>query len=263
MRTNVDAPVPTSTSPLAEGWSLHELDSVDSTNRRAAPLPAWSAVTARTQTAGRGRHDRRWVSDTGGLWLSAVLPTTGEFERWSLLPLAAGLGVCQALTSFGLAGHRLRWPNDIMIGPTKLAGLLVERFRPATAVVGIGINYDNRPEADDPGLTGTVARLTDLLHVAPARHVLRDAVLTALRHAHRLLAADRAADLVEQLSPYWRRLPVRVTLRPDGAQLDGHFAGVDPAGRLLLKTDHGSPRSLAPHEVELLRELSSTDTDRP
>ncbi len=257
----VDTHTPSASTSEVDAWVLQELDEVDSTNRRAASLPAWSAVTARTQTAGRGRHDRRWVSDAGGLWLSAVVPTTGEFERWSLLPLAAGLGVCQALSSFGLTGHRLRWPNDIMIGPTKLAGLLVERFRPATAVVGIGINYDNRPEADDPELAGTVARLTDLLHVSPARNVLRDGVLTALRHAHGLLAADRAAALVEQLSPYWRRLPVRLTLRPDGAQLDGRFAGVDPTGRLLLETEQSGTRALAPHEVELLRELSPTDTD--
>lgn len=262
MSSAVDAPPPVPPAFGAEGWCVHELDQVDSTNRRAASLPAWSAVTARTQTAGRGRHDRRWVSDAGGLWLSAVVPTAQEFERWSLLPLAAGLGVCQALSSFGLSGHRLRWPNDIMIGPTKLAGLLVERFRPATAVVGIGINYDNRPEADDPSLAGAVARLTDLLHVSPARDVLRDAVLTALRHTHALLAADRAADLVEQLSPYWRHLPVRVTLRPDGAQFDGRFVGVDPTGCLLLETAQASIRSLAPHEVELLRELSPTDTDR-
>jgi BirA family biotin operon repressor/biotin-[acetyl-CoA-carboxylase] ligase len=240
---------------------LHALDSVDSTNRHAAELPAWSAVTARTQTAGRGRHARHWVSDGGGLWLSAVVPTPEAFERWSLLPLAAGFAVCHALTSFGLTGQRLRWPNDIMIGPAKLAGILVERFRPATVVVGIGINYDNRPEADDPSLVGAVARVAELLPSPPARDVLRDGVLSALRRAHHLLASDRGAELAAQLSPYWRRTRVRVTLRPNGAQLDGRFAGVDPAGRLLLETGAALTRSLAPHEVELLRELFPTDSE--
>lgn len=262
MPTNIEPPAPFTATSVAGGWALHELDTVGSTNRYGASLPGWSAVTARTQTAGRGRHDRRWVSDAGGLWLSAVVPTTEDFERWSLLPLAAGLAICHALTSFGLTGHRLRWPNDIMIGPTKLAGILVERFRPATAVVGMGINYSNRPETDDPVLAGTVARLTDLLHVSPARDVLRDTVLDSLRHAHDLLACDRAAELVDRLSPYWRRVPVRVTLRPAGNQIEGRFAGVDPTGRLLVETAPASTLSLAPHEVELLRELSPTDTDR-
>ncbi len=252
---------PTATSSTTDdSWTLVELDEVDSTNRHAAQLPAWTAVTARTQTAGRGRHDRRWVSDSGGLWLSAVVPADGAFERWSLLPLAAGLALCETFSSLGLAGHRLRWPNDIMIGPAKLAGILVERFRPTTAVVGMGINLDNRPESADPALAGAVARLSDLLPGAPSRTAVRDAVLAGLRRAHQLLATDHADTLVQGLAPYWRRLPVNVTLRPGGEMCSGRFAGVDPTGRLLLESPVGV-RSLAPHEVELLREISPTDSD--
>jgi BirA family biotin operon repressor/biotin-[acetyl-CoA-carboxylase] ligase len=261
MTTTAHAPSPTAPATSAAGWALHELDSVGSTNQFAAPLPPWSAVTARTQTAGRGRHERRWVSDEGGLWLSAVVPAPSDSQHWSLLPLAAGLAVCQALSSFGLAGQRLRWPNDIMIGPAKLAGILVERFGPTSAVVGIGINYDNRPESADPALAGAVARVAERLPAPPARIVLRDAVLTSLRQAHHLLATGRAAELATQLSPYWRRIPVRVTMRTGGAVVDGRFAGVDPTGRLLLETDPTTTRSLAPHEVELLRELFPTDID--
>ena len=253
-------PTPAATA-LAGGWTFYELDTVGSTNQFAAALAPWSAVTARTQTAGRGRHDRRWVSDAGGLWLSAVVPAPGNSHDWSLLPLAAGLAVCQALASFGLAGQRLRWPNDIMIGPAKLAGILVERFRPTSAVVGIGINYDNHPELADTALAGAVARVAELLPAPPTRAALRDAVLTALRQAHGLLATDRAAALVELLSPYWRRTGVRVTLRPNGVSCDGRFAGVDPAGRLLLEGAPATTRSFAPHEVELLRELFPTDID--
>jgi BirA family biotin operon repressor/biotin-[acetyl-CoA-carboxylase] ligase len=245
---------------VAEIWTLHDLDRVDSTNRHAAHLPAWSAVTARTQTAGRGRHDRRWVSDAGGLWLSAVVPAAGSPERWTLLPLVAGLALCEAFSTFGLAGHRLRWPNDIMVGRAKLAGILVERFHPATAVVGLGVNLTNRPEAADPALAGTVARLPDLLPGPPSREVVRDAILTALTRAHALLATGDTTSLTRGLCPYWRHLPVSVTLRPEGKIIEGTFAGVDPSGRLLLESPVGL-RALAPHEVELLREHSPTDTD--
>lgn len=245
---------------VAEIWTLHELAQVDSTNRHAASLPAWSAVTARTQTAGRGRHNRHWVSDAGGLWLSAVVPAEGTPERWTLLPLVAGLALCDAFASFGLAGHRLRWPNDIMVGRAKLAGILVERFHPSTAVIGLGVNLDNRPESADPALAGTVARLPDLLPTPPSRETVRDTILAALRRAHALLATGDTAALAQGLTPYWRHLPVRVTLRPDGKIIDGTFAGVDPSGRLLLECSVGL-RALAPHEVELLREHSPTDTD--
>jgi BirA family biotin operon repressor/biotin-[acetyl-CoA-carboxylase] ligase len=248
------------TATPAEAWAFRELDSVDSTNHHAANLPAWTAVTARTQTAGRGRHDRRWVSDVGGLWLSAVVPAAGAHERWSLLPLAAGLALCEAFTALGLAGHRLRWPNDIMVGRAKLAGILVERFRADTAVVGLGINYANHPEAAAPELAGSVARITELLAAPPSLTELRARILAALRRAHAFLATDNSAALVAALAPYWRRLPVAVTLRPHGEKCSGCFVGVDPNGRLLLESPVGL-RALAPHEVELLREDLPTDTD--
>lgn len=250
-------PSPDSQSPA---WTLHELEAVDSTNRYGARLPAWSAATARTQTAGRGRHDRHWVSDSGGLWLSAVVPAAGAPDRWVLLPLVAGLALCEAFTALGLAGHRLRWPNDIMVGRAKLAGILVERFSADTAVIGLGVNYANHPETAAPELTGTVARLTDLLTPPPPLAGLRDQILLSLRHAHGLLASGRNADLVAALSPYWRRLPVQITLRPGGEKCSGCFAGVDPAGRLLLESSVGL-RSLAPHEVELLREDLPSHSD--
>lgn len=260
MRESPPVPPATPTGAPAAGWHVLELREVDSTNRHAAHLPAWTAVTARTQTAGRGRHDRRWVSDEGGLWLSAVVPTEDTGEHWALLPLAAGLALCEGFAALGLAGHRLRWPNDIMVGPAKLAGILVERFRPATAVVGLGINLTNRPEATDPALTGAVARLPDLLGRPLAATAVRTAVLAALRDTHALLAAGRPDALVAQLAPFWRHLPVNVILRPDGETCSGRFLGVDPAGSLLLESSVGV-RSLAPHEVELLRESSPTDTD--
>ena len=248
------------TGTAAAGWRVQELEAVDSTNRHAAHLPAWTAVTAHTQTAGRGRHDRRWVSDGGGLWLSAVVPLEPADERWSLLPLAAGLALCEAFAGLGLANHRLRWPNDIMVGPAKLAGILVERFHPATAVVGLGVNLTNRPESADPTLAGAVARLPDLLARPLATVAVRDAVLAALQHTHSLLATGQPAALVARLAPYWRHLPVNVTLRPHGETCSGRFLGVDPTGSLLLHSSVGV-RSLAPHEVELLRELSPTDSD--
>ena len=78
-----------SDDPLAfSGWLLEVLPEIDTTNRVAAKLPAWHAVRADTQTAGRGRTGRVWTSDVGGLWLSAVVPCPGPRERWALLPLA-------------------------------------------------------------------------------------------------------------------------------------------------------------------------------
>jgi BirA family biotin operon repressor/biotin-[acetyl-CoA-carboxylase] ligase len=107
MSTVVDRP-----GKIVEDWTVWEYDSVTSTNLVAAELPAWSAVRAETQTAGRGRFQRKWVSDRGGLWLSAVVPTPSPNGR--ILPLLAGVAVCDVLYGLGVRHLRLRWPNDVM-----------------------------------------------------------------------------------------------------------------------------------------------------
>src|SRR5579859_3257989 len=98
-----------------ESWTLQEYQAVSSTNLVAAALPAWTAVRADTQTAGRGRFQRTWISDQGGLWLSAVVPLNQDDLLRRALPLAAGLAICDALRHLGVHGFRLRWPNDVLV----------------------------------------------------------------------------------------------------------------------------------------------------
>lgn len=239
-------------------WEVQRHDVVDSTNRLAARLPAWTAVVAREQTAGRGRYPgRQWMSDRGGLWFSAVLPCPGPASRWSLLPLAAGLALLETLAPFAIPGLHLRWPNDLLAGRRKLAGILVERHTPETAVVGIGLNLVNHPAAADPSLAPVATRLADLVKdrtALDAEHLL-DRLLAALRHEHAHLAADRLLTLTDRLNARWQPArAVAVTLHGDPSPIMGDFLGVDSVGALQIATPHGH-RSLAPLDVELLREL--------
>ena len=167
--------------PLAGGWLLHDYRVVNSTNLVAASMPAWHAVRADTQIAGRGRFQRKWVSDAGGLWLSAVVPVAADPSARLALPLAAGLAVCDALRALGVARLRLRWPNDVLVGGRKLAGLLVDQFAPGLAVVGVGINVANHPETHDPALRNQTARLADLLPAPPSLDQLTALILDHLR----------------------------------------------------------------------------------
>lgn len=225
------------------GWILDVLPETESTNPVAARLPAWHAVRADTQTAGRGRTGRRWVSDAGGLWLSAVLPCPGPREQWAVLPLAAGLALLRALSSLGVSDLRLRWPNDLLVGRRKLAGLLVERHTADTAVVGIGLNVFNHPENAEPGLRGDTVRLAAL-------------VLRSLADAHALLLAGRFSLVADELNLSWTppRL-VSLTLAGQTEPLTGLFLGIDARGRLLLQENAGQTRTLDATQVALLREI--------
>lgn len=240
-----------------EGWRLQVHRELDSTNTAAGPQPAWTAVRATTQTGGRGRtSDRRWISDEGGLWLSAVLPCPGARAKWEILPLAAGWAIVGALRESGVADLRLRWPNDIMVGRRKLAGLLVERYRADTAVVGVGLNVCNFPELANPALEGQTARLADLVPFAPTVDDAARLVLRALQRMHTLLLGDGFPLIADELNEAWSQpRRVEITLAGRACTFEGSFQGIDEHGRLRIATERDGPSTYDATQVALLREL--------
>jgi BirA family transcriptional regulator, biotin operon repressor / biotin---[acetyl-CoA-carboxylase] ligase len=237
-------------------WTVREYEVVSSTNLVAASLPAWHAVRADTQTSGRGRFQRSWTSNAGGLWLTAVVPLACHSPEGRLAPLMAGLAVCEALRSFGIEGLRLRWPNDVLVGPRKLAGLLIDQFTPGLAAVGIGINVTNRPEDGDPLLQGQVARLADLVpSPAPALSLVMSATLRSLRTIWTEVANGGAETVLPRINALWQA-PRTVQLDLDGRILAGEFQGVDVTGRLGLRSPDGNHLFFEPHEVRFLRDIS-------
>lgn len=255
MLATTDIPSEHATSP---GWLLDVVSETSSTNQLAARMPAWHAVRAEVQTAGRGRTGRHWVSDPGGLWLSAVLPCPGPRTEWALLPLAAGHAVCRCLAGLGVSDLRLRWPNDILCGREKLAGLLVERHTADTAVVGIGINVHNHPERDAT-LRTPAARLAELLPPGASDLSLDDLaglVLRALSDAHAALARGDFPRIAAELNASWGppRL-VALDLAGEAAPATGLFTGIDECGRLRLLAPDGRTTAHDPVQVAMLREL--------
>ena len=242
-RVSVDAP-----------WTLHEYGELSSTNLIARTLPPWHAVRADTQTGGYGRTGRSWVSDAGGLWISAVLPTPGPREKWAILPLAAGWAVIEALESIGVGHLRLRWPNDILVGRRKLAGLLLEQFQPGATVIGLGLNIANRPDLAAPELRGLTTSLQEL---APGDYTLADIarlILHAFSHLHQILTHDGFPAIAHLINLQWDTArPVELSLN-NGLSIRGHFSRIDADGRLLLDTG-GHIVTYAASDVALLREL--------
>ena len=244
------------TSVSIEGWSVHEFASLPSTNPVAGALPAWHAVRADIQTGGRGRTGRTWISDVGGLWLSAALPAPGPRKKWSILPLGAGWAVIEALREIGIAGLRLRWPNDILAGRRKLAGLLVEQYQPETVVIGVGINIANRPEAIESSLAGHTIDVKELAGRPVSLQEITRLTLGAFRRLQNLVEQDRFAEIVADINLRWGEArPVQLSLnnRPD--PLNGYFRGVDPEGRLSFIDDRGASHTLEASQVSLLREV--------
>lgn len=253
--TNSDLLLPRRTQAV-DGWTLHSYSTLPSTNPVAGALPAWHAVRADIQTHGHGRTGRTWVSDAGGLWLSAVLPTPGPRQQWAILPLAAGWAAIESLRKIGVTGLRLRWPNDIMAGRRKLAGLLVEQFHPETAVIGIGVNVANQPHRTDPALGNISITLDELAEHHRSLDELTLLLLRAFRDMQLALLHNGFADMAGRINAHWTRSGlVELSLNGREAPVRGSFQGIDAEGRLWFTDPGGSLHTLEASQVALLREV--------
>ena len=229
--------------------------------RARSGAPAGSVLVADHQTAGRGRLDRVWVAPPGAaLTFSTLLaPHPVPVARWPWLPLLVGIAVAEGVRRVAEVDCSLKWPNDVLAGDRKLAGILVERVERdagAVAVVGIGLNV-SLAEDDLPVPTATslsLERAATVDRTVILREVLRS--LEALFLQWRADGGDASRGLVDS---YVRRCStlgreVRVEL-PSGERLEGTATGVDTDGRLEIRTADGR-RLLGAGDVVHVRAVS-------
>lgn len=210
-----------------------------------------TVVLASSQTAGRGRLGRDWVSPRGGAYFSAVLrPGVGPSDV-AALSLVVGLGVARGLMSIGIES-RLKWPNDVLLAGGKVAGVLLEMAAEADAVewvvVGVGLNV--RRDAVSP-VAETAAYLSeerDDVRIA----VALAAVLDGIAEAYGVWLADGFEVLREEYESRLSLMGESVTVRDrDGTVRGaGSVIGVDAAGRLRLLGAQGET-PIAAGEVTL------------
>ncbi len=209
---------------------------LDSTNERAKALaeegaPHGTLVTAEEQTAGRGRQGRSWVSPPrSALLMSLVLRDPPE-----LLPLAAAVAVCDACEP---ASCRIKWPNDVWIDGSKVAGILVEgRPQLGWAVLGIGLNVTAHPAELHATSLQAHGGTTDVEEVL--RHVLSGIEARLAAPAREVLAAWRDRDALRGEQVRWQ-------------EGEGIAAGIADTGALLVETA-GGRLALDAGEVHLSR----------
>ncbi len=205
-------------------------ETIDSTMTAAATLEAGSVVVAAEQTAGQGRHGHSWHSEPGnGLYVSVVLPPS------PVLTLALGLAAVEAIAHVTGVACDLRWPNDVMIGRRKVAGILVQLVD-GQAIAGIGINVNHGEFPAELAEEATSLRLA-----AGGREWPLTELLIELLHAiDRVVPEDKETilRLFTQSSSYAAGRRVTVAL-PDG-MIEGTTRGLDADGFLIVRKDDGT-----------------------
>jgi BirA family transcriptional regulator, biotin operon repressor / biotin---[acetyl-CoA-carboxylase] ligase len=242
---------------LPEGFVLCALDSVASTNdeakRRAEEgAPGGLVVTAKEQVRGRGRYGRSWASPPGNLYASVLLRPDCPMARAAQLSLVAGLALADALEGIGPPGLdvKLKWPNDVLIGGAKVAGLLLEgAARPdgsaAWVIVGSGVNVASCPE-------GTPYPATCLAgegfgELAPLA-VLRP-YLFALADGRKRWQRSGFEPVRKAWLERCMGLGGEIRLRLEGEEISGRFVDLSETGALLLEQAGGRLRTIAAGDV--------------
>jgi BirA family transcriptional regulator, biotin operon repressor / biotin---[acetyl-CoA-carboxylase] ligase len=204
--------------------------------------PEGIVLAAESQTAGRGRLGRRWVSPPrAALTFSVLLRPSGVppgSKGW--VPLLAGIAVASALRAEARVDARLKWPNDVLVQGAKVAGILAEQSGDAI-VVGTGINVSTRQ--DELAATGATSLALAGAACTDREHLLA-CVLTELERWYLTWINAVARQEPGGLRAEYLRLsgtvggPVRVSL-PGGQVLTGMARDVDEAGRLVIRTASG------------------------
>lgn len=275
-----EGPPPTAVVDAARAWPAPFVGiwrRVPSTNEVAKSIaldagalrPVGSVVIAETQTQGKGRFGRTWVSPPGGLYLSVLVEPPAD--SLTLLPLAAGVAVARAVRRVAGVPVQLRWPNDLDWEGRKVAGVLAEvgfrRDSPRLAVVGFGLNLTPvaLPETVTTDASGPPsppgARPPGWLPEGVDRIGLARVLVASLRRALDLLREDPASlrTAWESLSPTARGCRCDVRVRA-AAPVRGTTDGLDAEGGLRILVDGGGIRVV--NESDAVRILHAAQRSR-
>jgi len=229
--------------------------------RAAAGDPEGAVLAAEHQDAGRGRLGRTWVSPPRAALTFSVLlrPAAVPRARLGWLPLLAGVAVAAAVRDLTAVDARLKWPNDVLAGPAKLAGILAEAAGDAV-VVGVGLNVSAGPDGLPPPGPGALPATSLRLQGSPNldRDRLLAGILAGLERRYLTWSRDFGdtertglrAEYTDLCATLGRNIRVEL---PGGRFHDGVAAGVDADGRLLVSMPPGADLPVAAGDVVHLR----------
>ena len=244
------------------------LGAIESTSSTALQLgrqgaAAGTVVMAESQTGGRGRLNRNWLSPPEtGLYFSIILRPLLDPVDLPKITLAAGVAVCKAIEDELCLKPTIKWPNDILLDDRKVGGILSEAGpieqtssgQQTLVVVGIGLNIKKPAGGFPPELLGKATALADHLDKAV---VGEDLVLPIADDLDRQVALLEQGEFQKILDQWQQRDGIRgrklTWVTPLGEKVIGTSLGPDPDGMLQVKDEHGKIHTVISGDVELVK----------
>ena len=241
---------------------LEETDSTSSHLLQGSDDRGARVCLAEVQRQGRGRRGRRWVATP---WHNILLSMAWRFEQGPAtlagLSLAAGVATLRALQAYGVSGVALKWPNDLLWGERKLAGLLVdirgEAAGPCSAIVGLGLNVYLDPR-DAQAIDQPWVDLYTVLKLTIDRNRLAALLIHHFSEMFQHFEADGLAAFRAEWEAHHCYARQRVCLMLGDTRIEGVVQGIDDSGALLIREINGQVRCFHSGEISLRAMVAST-----
>ncbi|MGE3062741.1 MAG: biotin--[acetyl-CoA-carboxylase] ligase [bacterium] len=220
-----------------ENYAL--LDSVDSTNdyvsARIAEGKNSLLAVADSQSNGKGRFSRKWISEKGGLYFSFTRDLSSIGYPLQLYPIACSIGVLKYLESLSIPLLRYKWPNDILVKDRKISGILCELTDKAV-IAGIGVNINIK---NIPNELSYIA--TSVYFIKRREYSLTDAVVSIVKGIGSVENAEQILNFLDNSGMKGRR----IVFQAQENQVEGIVHGFKENGEIILKTDKGHESFIA------------------
>src|SRR5579885_487563 len=241
------------------GNKIYYFDTIDSTQNFATELTKkphenGSIVIARTQTAGRGRLNRKWESPKGGIWLSVLLRSDFDISHVSLFSLATSLALAIAIEKKFKIKPKLKWPNDVTINNKKVAGILIdasiETNKIDYLIAGIGINFKIEPKQVTKKITSKntarygITTLIEKDQMSDPANFIQE-FLYQLEVIHKKMITGAIKEIRKEWIKRSSTIGKNVKVITPTSTISGKALSIDENGSLLISTKNKIQRVVA------------------
>ena len=241
---------------------IYRYTNVSSTNDLARALankgePEGTVVLAEAQNRGRGKWNRRWVSPAGqGIWMSIILKPKLKPEDTARITLMAAVAVVKALENYPGFSAGIKWPNDILLGDKKIAGILsemeTERETVKFIIVGIGLNTNLDLTALPEDLKDGVTSINQELTGPFSQEKLLNEIITRIELYYSLFIREGFSVIREEWQNYSVTLGRQLEAICRGEKIFGQAVGLSENGGLLLRGNSGVITELFGSDIRLV-----------
>ncbi|HWQ67715.1 MAG TPA: biotin--[acetyl-CoA-carboxylase] ligase [Methanospirillum sp.] len=200
-------------------------------------------IIAEEQTGGVGRMGRAWVSPSGGIWITIVLQPNIPIDHLFMLTLAGSVSVARVLRKMFDIGALIKWPNDIIIGDKKVAGILLELGAEGEKVkyclLGMGIDANISVDTLNESIRHMITSISNEVNHEVDRAALLAAILKEFETRYDMITQGEYDAVIREWKTFSSTIGRRVRINTLRTSFEGEAVDIDPSGALVVRRDNG------------------------